>query len=62
MFYVKYRMLPFQTTYAFVDYPNNIRYVRFTSSGRDTQSWHGFFGAKMAKASVALEFWPRDQH
>jgi len=45
-----------EVSHRFLNYPRGLRYIRFRSYGRDTSSWSGFFGAKMAKASVRIEF------
>jgi F-box protein 6 len=41
---------------VFEDYPVGVRYVSFTSYGKDTQYWAGHYGSKMAKASIRLRF------
>lgn len=38
--------------YTFRDYPSGVRYIKFTDFGQDTKYWAGFYGAKLAGATV----------
>ncbi|VDM96396.1 unnamed protein product [Onchocerca ochengi] len=42
--------------HTFSNYPRGIRYVLFQHSGKDEQFWAGHYGAKMAKASVIVNY------
>ncbi|VDK51247.1 unnamed protein product, partial [Gongylonema pulchrum] len=42
--------------YTFEDYPRGIRYVVFEHAGKDKQVWAGHYGAKMAKATVIVNY------
>lgn len=41
-----------QVSHTFVNYPPNIRFVKITRGGKDTQFWAGHYGSKMAGANV----------
>ncbi|XP_046839554.1 F-box only protein 17-like isoform X2 [Xenia sp. Carnegie-2017] len=38
--------------YTFRDYPSGVRYIQFKDYGKDTKYWEGFYGAKLAGATV----------
>lgn len=43
-----------QVSHIFENYPPDIRYVRVTHGGKDTQFWAGHYGSKMTGAKVYL--------
>lgn len=43
-----------QVSHTFKNYSPDIRYIRFTHGGKDTQFWDGHYGSKMAGAKVYL--------
>lgn len=43
-----------QSVHVFKNYPEGVRFVRFSSGGNDTQFWAGHYGPKTAKASVRV--------
>ncbi|KAK0411792.1 hypothetical protein QR680_005850 [Steinernema hermaphroditum] len=45
----------FRVEHVFRNYPKGVRKVEMKSKGRDTQSWAGHYGSKMAHASVVVE-------
>ena len=38
--------------HTFRDYPSGVRYIQFKDFGKDTKYWAGFYGAKLAGATV----------
>ncbi|VDM09321.1 unnamed protein product [Wuchereria bancrofti] len=42
--------------HTFSNYPRGIRYVLFQHSGKDEVYWEGYYGSKMAKASIIVNY------
>eukprot|EP01089_Gocevia_fonbrunei_P005508 TRINITY_DN1596_c0_g1_i1.p1 TRINITY_DN1596_c0_g1~~TRINITY_DN1596_c0_g1_i1.p1 ORF type:complete len:288 (-),score=44.74 TRINITY_DN1596_c0_g1_i1:66-929(-) len=40
--------------HTFAGYPKGLRFIEFTSQGKDTRWWDGYYGAKMTAASVKV--------
>ncbi|XP_032833184.1 F-box only protein 6-like [Petromyzon marinus] len=43
-----------QVSHVFRDYGPGVRYLRFEHSGKDTQFWAGWYGARMTNSSVTV--------
>ena len=42
--------------HTFKEYPSGVRYIQFKDYGQDTKYWAGFYGAKLAGATVRFLF------